>query len=394
MVNFTPMRKILAALKKEWLILIRDIPGLGILFLMPVLLILVVTLAQENALKSQVEKSTILIYSPSGSILGKQITIDIESSGMFRIAADPKGRDKLYEAVQTGQVPLGILIAPGDTAITLIIDPTLHEAYKTSLVTAVTFILKGAGGKVMMQQLLSASKPSAAVLSMEAILANLPQISLHQAVKERSSITPTPVQNNIPGFILFAMFFIVIPLSGSVISEKNEGASFRLRTLPVPLWTMLGAKVLLYLLVCIVQFLLMLLIGYYMLHLLFGFPKLEMGSSFLALTIATLTAALGAVGFGLLVGSGSRTHSQAALFGSVMVVILGIISGTFLPIHVMPKAIRVISNFSPIRWGIDNYLELFIRDGTVMDILPRALWLFLFFIFAMLMSMLIFKKRN
>jgi len=130
------------------------------------------------------------------------------------------------------------------------------------------------------------------------------------------------------------------------------------------------------------------------LHLMFGFPKLEMGASFPALAIATITAALGAIGFGLLVGSGSRTHSQAALFGSVMVVILGIISGTFLPIHVMPKAIRIISSFSPVRWGIDNYLELFIRDGNVLDILPRALWLLMFFIFASLISMLIIAKRN
>ncbi len=388
------MRKLQAGFWKEWLILVRDLPGLGILFLMPVLLILVVTMAQENALKSQVEKSTILISSPPGSVLGKQVIIDFEASGMFRIADEAASREVLYEAIRTGQIPLGIIVAQGDTAITLVIDPTLHEIYKTTLVTAANFILKGAGGKVIMQQLMAASQPGTPVLSSENFLKMAPPVYHQQAVKERSTIKPTPVQNNIPGFVLFAMFFIVIPLSGSVISEKNEGASFRLRTLPVPLWTILGAKVLLYLLVCIVQFLLMMLIGYYLLHLMLGFPMLEMGSDFLALTIATITAALGAVGFGLLVGSVSRTHSQAALFGSVMVVILGIISGTFLPIHMMPKAIRIIGSFSPIRWGIDNYLELFIRDGTVLDILPRALWLLLFFIFAMLISMLIIAKRN
>jgi len=51
------MSKFFAAFRKEWILLIRDLPGLGILFVMPVLLILVVTLAQENALKSQVEKT-------------------------------------------------------------------------------------------------------------------------------------------------------------------------------------------------------------------------------------------------------------------------------------------------------------------------------------------------
>lgn len=388
------MQKFVAALRKEWLILVRDIPGLGILFLMPVLLVLIVTLAQENALKSQMEKSPVLIVTPPGSVLGKQISADISASGMFTVISESISRDELYNAIRKGEIPIGILISPGDTAITLVIDPTLHEAYKTTLVTAATFILKGAGGKVVMKQLLAVNQPYTPVLEDSDLVEMLPPVYQQQAIKEQSSIKPTPVQNNIPGFILFAMFFIVIPLSGSLISEKNEGASFRLRTLPVPLSTILGAKVILYLLVCLTQFLLMLFVGYYMLHLLFGFPELEMAGSCIAMTVATVTAALGAVGFGLLVGSGSRTHSQAALFGSVMVVILGIISGTFLPIHVMPKAIQLISSFSPIRWGIDNYLELFIRDGGLTDILPGALRLLLFFIFALLISVLIFAKRH
>lgn len=388
------MQKLFAALKKEWLILVRDIPGLVILFLMPVLLILVVTLAQENALKSQMEKSSIRIVSPPGSLLGEQIICDIRSSGIFSLVSDSLNRDEVYESIRKGEIPIGILVAVGDTAITLIVDPTLHETYKTTLVSAATFILKGASGKVMMQQLLAASQPYSSIQKEIDLQEILPPIYQEQAVKERSSIKPTPVQNNIPGFILFAMFFIVIPLSGSVISEKTEGTNFRLRTLPMPLATTLGAKVILYLLVCIVQFLLMLFVGYSMLHLLFGFSKLEMAGSYSAMAVATVTAALGAVGFGLLVGSWSRTHSQAALFGSVMVVILGIISGTFLPIHVMPKVIRQISSLSPIRWGIDNYLELFIRDGSLVDILPGALLLLLFFIFALLISMLIFAKRT
>jgi len=45
------MRKLWSVVLKECLLLFRDIPGLIILFLMPVLLIFVVTLAQENGLK-------------------------------------------------------------------------------------------------------------------------------------------------------------------------------------------------------------------------------------------------------------------------------------------------------------------------------------------------------
>jgi len=59
--------------------------------------------------------------------------------------------------------------------------------------------------------------------------------------------------------------------------------------------------------------------------------------------LATVCAALAATGFGLLVGAFATSQGQAALFGSVMVVILGVISGTFLPVYLMPKAIQNIS---------------------------------------------------
>lgn len=46
------MKKILASITKEFLILIRDRAGLGILFLMPMILVFIMTFIQDAALKS------------------------------------------------------------------------------------------------------------------------------------------------------------------------------------------------------------------------------------------------------------------------------------------------------------------------------------------------------
>jgi len=313
---------------------------------------------------------------------------------MFILLTDTLSPRLLIQRISEGDHPIGIIIHPQDSAITLMIDPTLHEAYKKSLITAAMFILKGAESKVAMQKLLSVYQPFLPLMNTDSLLQGLPPVREQFAVKEKSSIKPTPVQNNIPGFILFAMFFIVIPLSGSIINERTEGAFFRLQALPSSIPATLSAKVLLYLGICIIQFLFMWLVGVYVLHGIFGFPLLEIGKNYFALALATISASLAAIGFGILVGTCSQNHNQAALFGSVLVVILGIISGTFLPIHVMPQAIRVISSLSPIRWGIDNYLDLFIRDGNIGTILPGMIRLLLFFIFAMMVSIFIFAKRK
>jgi ABC-2 type transport system permease protein len=214
------------------------------------------------------------------------------------------------------------------------------------------------------------------------------------ATKDHSSIKPSIIQNNIPGFILFAMFFIVIPLSGSMVTEKNEGSFGRLRTLPVTVTILLTSKVLLFVGVCIIQFMLMLSVGTWILPVFFGMPALQLGTHYGVILISTVCAALAATGFGLVVGAFATSQGQAALFGSVMVVILGVISGTFLPVYLMPEAIRFISLLSPIRWGIDNYLDIFIREGTLGSIFPNLIRLLLFFVFALIVSIVIFARRK
>jgi ABC-2 type transport system permease protein len=396
------MYKLLSALRKETLILIRDAPGLLILFIMPVLLILVVVVAQENAVKSSRESKTeILFVDYSHSNGSKTIEQSLENSGFFKLIKENRNisldEKAAMELISESKYPLGIVLSEKDTAIRILIDPTMQESYKNSLVGSLTYIIKGTQSRIAIESAFKTMAPG-----MEEVINGVIRSSIEKMadVKEvypsrlNSILKPSLSQNSIPGFILFAMFFIVIPLSGSMITEKNEGSFRRLKTLPVPVYILLSSKVLLYLFVCLIQFLLMIMVGLWLLPGWFGYPSFHMGDQYFAIALTTLATGLAAIGFGLMVGAYSTTHGQAALFGSVMVVILGIISGAFLPIHLFPKFIQVISLVSPIRWGIENYLDLFIREGNLLTILPNILFLLLFFICAMMVSIYIFARQK
>jgi ABC-2 type transport system permease protein len=138
----------------------------------------------------------------------------------------------------------------------------------------------------------------------------------------------------------------------------------------------------------------MLMVGTWILPVFFGMPALQLGSHYGLILLATICAALAATGFGLIVGAFATSQGQAALFGSVMVVILGVISGTFLPVYLMPKALQTLSLLSPIRWGIDNYLNIFIREGNIGSIFPDIMKLLAFFVLAMIISIVIFARRK
>lgn len=395
------MNKFFATLHKESLLLLRDVPGLAVLFIMPVLLILVVTLAQENALKNQRNANQVLLVDNSPSRFSETLASNLDSSGMFKVVRVVNGQPVTSgianQLLSSGSYKFCLVVKEIDSAVVIITDPTLQPTYRTAIVNSLTFLIRSTQSRFAVEDMLTANAGNMKPVIESMInktLASLPAVEERYAAKERSAIQPNPIQNNVPGFILFAMFFIVIPLSGSIISEKNEGGYQRLMTLPVNVPTILSGKIMLYLLVCLLQFVVMMIVGCWAFPAFFGLPGLETGNSWGAIALATITAAFAAIGFGTLVGAIATTHNQAALFGSVMVVLLGIISGTFLPIHIMPPFIQAISLASPIRWGIDNYLDIFIREGTFLDILPRSLLLLAFFGFAMTISIAIFAKRK
>jgi len=395
------MLKLRALLVKEWLLLARDVPGLIILFVMPILLIFVVTIAQENGVKGKNARIQ-LVWSGNDSMIGSEvIRRNLEASGFFEIT-DSIGNTALTpllvsELVGKGSYPFGVILQSADTSVILLTDPATQESFRRTTIQSLRYIIQSTQARMavdkMVGDMAGDMKPEIDQM-IQKTLEHLPKIRENFAMKETSAIQPNIIQNNVPGFILFAMFFIVIPLAGSLIAEKKEGSYNRLMTLPVTVSAIMCAKVLTYLVVCLVQFILMIAIGHWIFPLMMGSEPLQTGNQYLALFITTVASGLAAIGFGMLTGVIATTQNQAGLFGSVMVVVLGVLSGTFFPVHLMPQPVQFISHLSPIRWGIDNYLDLFIRDGSLITILPGTMLLFLFFGLAMTASIAIFAKKK
>jgi len=420
------MRKLWYNISKELLILVRDLPGLAILFLMPLLLIIVVTLTQNNALQSASGANiNILFIDHDKSIMGALIKESLVAGEEINLVEHYNNKpltDSLIRIlVADGKFKAGVIIAKNTTneaelkiisglrklvegeegeeevenieVVQLLFDPVINGVVKTSILNAVKMATKGAESGLMTKVLFSqlseviVTDDSASLIVLETLqqieISDLPQqiVEVNDGYSGNSSktIKPSITQNNVPAFSLFAMFFIVIPLAGSLIAEKNEGTYNRIRTLPVSYLNILMGKTLAYLLVCFLQFLLMVLAGIFLFPHLLGLPALEMGDQYLAIFIATIFSALSAIGFGLLVGTYSSTHNQAAMFGAILVVIMAALGGIFMPVYMMPENLKIVSNLSPLRWGIDAYLDIFVRGAGLVEIWQNILLLFGFF---------------
>jgi len=206
-------------------------------------------------------------------------------------------------------------------------------------------------------------------------------------------IVPNAVQHNVPAWTIFAMFFIAIPLSNSILKEKTEGSVFRLHTMPTPYLLLINGKILVYVLVCLIQFLLMLAVGKFLLPQM-GLPALVLGNSLMGIFILTLATSFAATGYGVMVGTLASTEHQAAIMGSLSILLLSALGGIWVPSYVMPEVMRNISSWSPLNWSLEGFYKLFLRGGHVPDILGEAFKLMLFFFATMTISYLFNRKKR
>jgi ABC-2 type transport system permease protein len=274
----------------------------------------------------------------------------------------------------------------GADTITLFFDPTIRQTFKNAVVSSIKeFNYRSETGMVFrsFNQEIARQFPAYKPAEIE-YRESLYFREVFPNNKSEEEI-PTTVQHNVPAWAIFAMFFIVIPLTGSMIKEREEGSLSRLMSMPISYIKLLLAKVTVYFFVCLVQSFLMIISGMYILPL-FHIPALVIGNHIAAITIMIIVTALAALGYGILVGSVANTHQQAAAFGAVSIIILAAIGGLWVPTYLMPPIMQHVATISPLNWGMTGFYDIFLRQAGIVAILPSALKLLSFFLVSVLIT--------
>ncbi|MBK7433250.1 MAG: ABC transporter permease [Chitinophagaceae bacterium] len=426
------MHKLLATIKKEFLLLIRDKVGLSILFIMPMILIMVMTLIQDAAFKTLNEKGVPLVFvNNDQDSLGILIKQGLENNDLCDFSDSINGRPATAEmasiAVSEGKFLVGIIIPKGATSairnnVTQLVNETLNTDTAALNTTAdsveITILIDPATKKSVLSAITSNMHEFISEVKNRIIFQTFSE-QIAEVIPNKSSapknayqktqlirykevyasvtgdkIVPNAVQHNVPAWAIFAMFFIAIPLSGSIMKEKNEGSVFRLNTMPSSYLLLMNGKIIVYVIVCMIQFLLMLSVGLYILPL-FGLPALVMGNSILGIFLLTMGTAFAATGYGVMVGTLSATEHQAAIMGSLSILLLSALGGIWVPPYIMPEVMRQISAFSPLNWSLEGFYSLFLRGGQAKDVLFDVLKLMLFFLGTMTIASITNRiKRN
>ena len=425
------MRRVFIAMKKEVLLLVRDKVGLAILFAMPMILIFVMTLIQDSAFKTLNEEGVPIIFvNEDQDSLGLRIEEGLRSSEMIKFNDQIDGKratpEMVYDAVRNGKFLIGIIVPKGATdaiennigsivmesmqiedtekadtssvEIKLIIDPIASKSFVISITSQLREFISSIKTRIMFEtfkeQIAEFIPEDDASLNGDYTNREVIRYKQQYASDVVGEMKPNAVQHNVPAWAIFGMFFIVIPLVSSIMKEKQEGTVFRFHTIPASYSLQIGAKVAVYIIVCMIQFFLMLSIGLIFLPML-GLPELQLGNSYSGIVLVALGCSIAAAGYGVLIGTLASTQQQGAILGSLSILILSALGGIWVPVYIMPELMRSISEMSPLNWALDGFYALFLRGEGFLDIVPQFVKLVVFFLICIGLTSIVrrFKKE-
>jgi ABC-2 type transport system permease protein len=393
---------LLHLVRKEWLLLRRDWHALGLLFLMPTAFILIMSLALQGlfAGRGQVALSYYWLDQDRGPD-SVELARSLASHPEFRLEATDGSETGLRAAVRAGKAQFLVLVPAGFgrdlqrgrriAPLRLVagpgVDPTLMKLFDATLREAAARVYV----KVSMRALDSALGASASVGpnmgAMDSLVAD-PEFE-----GSAPDSTPTSVQQNVPAWLIFAMFFIAIPLSNTWVQERAQGTYARLLSLGLPRWKLLLGKLLPYMAVNLVQAVLMLAVGRWLVPLLGG-DALALGCSPAALALMVCAVSFAAVSYALLVANVARSSEQATLLTGVTNLLFAVLGGVMVPRFVMPPALRALGGLSPMAWGLEGFLDVFLRRGGLAQVSLSALLLAGFGCLSLGAAALLFRRHQ
>ena len=407
-----------SSLLKELKLLCRDLHGLAVLFVMPITFMLIMSLALSRDQDPHTDSRIALVGAANDSVntalaaaLEKeQIHVTLMSSEKLTDAQNGL-HDKRFQLVLYNPNAASDKIAdnkalqiyvPPDTEPSWLaeVKGVLQQHYTQTRLDA--YFDNNDGIKIDNKKLPRAIRKDIQKKVDEkndeqfaAVRSFLDKKMLEEHYLSAGSGTvekPNAVQHSVPAWLIFGMFFIMIPLSNVMALERQTNTITRLRLARASASGLIAAKLVPYFLINQLQFTGMLLLGRYLLPEI-GVPALILNGSLVPYALLSAAVSAAALGYALLISVCAKSTEHAVVLGGGGIILMAAIGGIMVPAHVMPETMQQLTWISPMAWGLKAFQELLLnRSG--LDGIGRYLLLLSAFSFATLTAAVLVYRRQ
>jgi ABC-2 type transport system permease protein len=390
------IHQVLSTTWKDLKILFKDPGGIATLFLMPIMFIIVMSTALQGLFNTGTDtqpRCLPVVNLDRGEHAARVIdALDTIEGIQVETAWDEETltRERVEALVTDGDRSVAVLFPPDfsaqiearaqDDGATATIELIADPAVTTQLIAPIQGMVFGAAERVAeievaqahvaesladaFAQLPPEMQPASDRIAIE--MDGTSVVALRRVVpaEMKVEIEPDTYQQNVPGYTVLGVFFIVGTMASSILAEKREGTFRRLLVAPLPRPILLAGKILPYYLVNLIQIAIMFGVAHLLFGMAFGDP--------VALAAISMALAAAATGLGIMIAALGKTDTQLGGLTSLLTLTLSALGGCLMPTYVMPEFLQALSRFIPHAWAMQGFQDVLVRGYGLAGILPEA----------------------
>jgi ABC-2 type transport system permease protein len=381
---------------KDLKILFKDPSGIATLLLMPIMFIIVMSTALQGLFNTGTDTQPIQlpvvnldrgeyaaqVIDALDSIDGIEVQTAWDGERLTRERAEAFVTDGdlstviLFPADFSAQIEARAEDDDATATIELIADP----AVSTQFIAPIQGMVFGAAERVAETQVAQARiaenladafaklppemQPASGQIAIEMDGASVVTLEQVAPAEMKIETEPDTYQQNVPGYTVFGVFFIVGTMASSILNEKREGTFRRLLVAPLPKPILLAGKILPYYLVNLIQIAIMFSVAHLLFGMAFGDP--------VALIVISMALAAAATGLGIMIAALGKTDTQIGGLTSLLTLTMSALGGCLMPTFIMPSFLQTLSRFIPHAWAMQGFQDVLVRGYGLAGILPEA----------------------
>jgi len=371
-----------AMIKKELLLVLRDKHALLALFVMPAIFIVIMSVAMRDQFSTKNIEFTLFIKDADKTELTKAIIKDVEVDRNFELLKSEKDAEFVIQFPKDYKKDSHIKV---EISVQDSIKSDKIEAFKAML----SEHLLRARFDLMAEKFKAFSPQASKSLKELEVSAD----SLFKVNYNGLKTIPNSTQQSVPAWIVFGMFFIIIPMSTIYINERKQNTLSRLTSMNVSIFAMTFTKSVPYLIINQIQVWIMIGVGVFLVPLFDATPALAINGSFGAVVLISTALSIAAIGISTLIAVTASSSEQATTIGGIFNILLGAIGGVMVPKFIMPESMQTIAEYSPMGWGLDGFLEIFLKSADASMVVGDAAKLIAFGLSLLIISMVLLQVR-
>jgi ABC-2 type transport system permease protein len=345
------IRRLWSIVRKEFIQIVRDPRTLGITFVMPVVMMLLLGYAATT----DVRNVPMAVFDQDRSTASRQLLEAFAATDYFKFA---------YEA--DSEADIETLIAEGAARVAIIIPPDYSELVNAGEPAQVAFLIDGSDPAVAQTSLQAATligQQHAIGLITQRLESHGQAGLLSLPVEVRASVWYNPDLVSafymVPALIGIILLFVsTILTSTAIVRERERGTIEQLLVTPIRPWELLVGKITPYVLIAFWDTIEILIVGVLVFHVPIN------GSVPLLLVLSGLFLVT-TLGIGLFISTIAHTQQEAMMTALFFLLPNIFLSGFFFPIAAMPLVLQWVTYAVPLRYFLDIVRAIVLKGAGI-----------------------------